>query len=127
MLDCLTVTIIFPFWTKKVGITLRSASPDSPQLPVLILKNLHSSEGGGIAWTSYDTGLVEGPFRPEHVGRLALTHSLAVTGKVLVAALEMYPGFAKGLQHIKVRALCLRLIAVAPRGGGYRNRCAVLN
>lgn len=110
-----------------MGITLRNASPDSPHLPVLILKSLHSSEGGGLAWTSYDTGLVEGPFRPEHVEKLALSHSLAVTGKVLVAALEKFPAFSKDLQHVKVRALCLWLIVLAPRGDGCRSRCALLH
>lgn len=53
-------------------------------------------------WTSYETGSVQGPFRPEHVKILSLTHSLAVTGKMLLAALERFPAFSEGLQYLKV-------------------------
>lgn len=87
----------------QVGITLRDASKGAVSLPVLILKPMDPSQGDGLVWTSYDTGLIEGPFRPEHVQRLSLTHSLAVTGKVLVAALESFPAFTKDLQYLKVR------------------------
>lgn len=86
----------------QVGITLRNASKDAQPLPILTLEALDSSEGGGLVWKSYDTGLVEGPFRPEHIHILSLTHSLAVTGKVLVAALEEFPSFSKSLQYLKV-------------------------
>lgn len=61
-------------------------------------------------WTSYDTGMVQGPFRPEHVRILSLTHALAVTGKVLVAALEAFPSFSKSLQYVKV---CTSMMWVA--------------
>ncbi|CAB1105130.1 unnamed protein product [Ectocarpus sp. CCAP 1310/34] len=89
---------------NEVGITLRNASKDAQPLPILTLEALGSSEGGGLVWKSYDTGLVEGPFRPEHIYMLSLTHSLAVTGKVLVAALEEFPSFSKSLQYLKVFA-----------------------
>lgn len=86
----------------QVGITLRNTSPDSPTQPVLILKNQSPDEDSGFVWTSYNTGLVEGPLRPDFVSRLALTHTLAVTGKVLSAALDQFPALLKLLQHIKV-------------------------
>lgn len=70
---------------------------------MLILKTEHPSEGSGLVWTSYETGLVEGPFRPEHVNRLALTHSLAVTGKVLAQTLEAHSSFNDNLHYIKVQ------------------------
>lgn len=89
----------------QVGITLRNASKGAQPLPTLILKALDKQDGGGFGWTSYDTGMVVNPFRPEHVEVLSLTHSLAVTGKVLVAALEAFPSFSKGLQHLKVDVL----------------------
>lgn len=89
----------------QVGITLRNASKGADALPVLILKPMDPSQGGALVWTSYETGLIEGPFRAEHVKRLSLTHSLAVTGKVLVAALEAFPTFSKDLQYLKVRRL----------------------
>lgn len=92
----------------KVGITLRDASKGAQPLPILILKEMDKKEGdgaGGLAWTSYETGEAVNPFRPEHVELLSMTHSLAVTGKVLVAALEAHPSFSKGLQYVKVRAL----------------------
>ena len=95
----------FVFVFDQVGITLRDGSKDSQQLPVLILKTEHPSKGSGLVWTSYETGLVEGPFRPEHVERLALTHTLAVTGKVLAAALEAHPAFSKRLHYMKVKIL----------------------
>ncbi|CAM9439260.1 unnamed protein product [Laminaria digitata] len=88
----------------EVGMTLRDASKGAAALPVLILKPMDPTQGGGLVWTCYDTGLIEGPFRPEHVKRLALTHSLAVTGKVLAAALESFPAFTKDLQYLKVFA-----------------------
>lgn len=95
---------------NQVGITLRNASKGAQPLPTLILKALdeeekekgHGQGGGGFAWTSYETGLAVNPFRPEHVKVLSLTHSLAVTGKVLVTALEEFPSFSKGLQYLKV-------------------------
>lgn len=86
----------------QVGITLRNASKGALPLPTLILRTLDERDGGGFAWTSYDTGEAVNPFRPEHVEILSLTHSLAVTGKVLVAALEAFPSFSKGLQYLKV-------------------------
>lgn len=85
-----------------MGITLRNASKGAKPLPTLILKTLDEQDGGGLAWTSYDTGMVVNPFRPEHVEILSMTHSLAVTGKVLVAALEAFPSFSKNLQYLKV-------------------------
>lgn len=87
---------------NQVGITLRNASKGAQPLPTLILKALDKDDGGGFAWTSYDTGSVVNPFRPEHVHVLSLTHSLAVTGKVLVAAVEAFPRFSEGLQYLKV-------------------------
>eukprot|EP00903_Cladosiphon_okamuranus_P009432 g8993.t1 len=89
---------------NEVGITLRNASKGAQPLPTLILKALDEQDGGGFGWTSYDTGMVANPFRPEHVEILSLSHSLAVTGKVLVAALEAFPSFSKGLQYLKVFA-----------------------
>lgn len=91
-----------PFCLLQVGITLRNASKSAQPLPTLILKALDEKQGGGFGWTSYDTGLVEGPFRPEHVKVTSLTHTLAVTGKVLTAAVEEFPSFSKDLQYIKV-------------------------
>lgn len=88
-----------------MGITLRNASEGAQPLPTLILKALDEQDGGGFSWTSYDTGKAVNPFRPEHVEVLSLTHSLSVTGKVLVAALEAFPTFSKGLQYLKVRVL----------------------
>ncbi|CAM9374487.1 unnamed protein product, partial [Hapterophycus canaliculatus] len=88
---------------RQVGITLRNASKGAQPQPALILKSLHPSEGG-LVWTSYDTGLVQMPFRPEHVRIVSLTHALAVTGKVLVVALEAFPSFSKSLQYVKVFA-----------------------
>lgn len=102
-------------WMIQVGITLRNASKGAQPLPTLILKAFDQQEGGGFGWTSYDTGLWANPFRPEHVKLLSLTHSLAVTGKVLVAALEAYPSFSKGLQYLKVgAAVCLALPVGVP-------------
>lgn len=80
------------------------------------------SQGEGLVWTSYETGLIEGPFRPEHVKRLALTHSLAVTGKVLVAALEEFPAFTKDLQYLKVRWCGVPMACI--RGGFLACVCA---
>lgn len=97
-----------PLLRHQVGITLRNASKDAQPLPIMTLEALDSSEGGGLVWKSYDTGLVEGPFRPEHIYVLSLTHSLAVTGKVLVAALEEFPSFSKSLQYLKVGVLGFR-------------------
>lgn len=94
-----------------MGITLRDASKGAQALPVLILKTMHPDEGGGLAWTSYDTGLVEGPFRSEHVEKLTLTHALAVSGKVLVSALEASPEFSEKLQHIRVRVRAFRALS----------------
>lgn len=85
-----------------MGITLRNASSGSATQPVLILKNQTPEEGEGFVWTSYDTGLVEGPLRLDFIPRLAVTHALAVTGKVLSSALDEFPSLSKLLQHIKV-------------------------
>eukprot|EP00752_Nemacystus_decipiens_P010629 g9467.t1 len=89
---------------NEVGITLRNSSKSASPLPTLILNFLDERDGGGFAWTSYETGEAVNPFRPEHVEILSLTHSLAVTGKVLAAALEAFPSFSKGLQYLKVFA-----------------------
>lgn len=86
----------------QVGITLQDALPNSPAQAVLILKNDISNEAGGLAWTSYDTGSVVEAFSPEMIPMLAKSNSLAVTGKVLAAALEAFPELSRELRHIKV-------------------------
>lgn len=91
------------FCVRQVGITLQSATPGAPTQPVLILNKESPEEGTGFVWTSYDTGLVECPLRPDFVPRLARTHTLAITGKILSAVLEEFPTMSKHLQHIKVQ------------------------
>lgn len=94
-----------------MGITLKAASQDSEKLPVLILtqdsssSSSSSAEASRFVWTSYDTevaGSVERPLEIDNMKRLAASHTLAVTGKVLSAALEALPKLSNELQHLKV-------------------------
>lgn len=92
-----------PCTPLQVGITLQDALPGSPLQPVLILEHKKGGgEGKELVWSSYETGAVVAPLEADKLETLAASHSLAVTGKVLSAALEAFPTLSKRLEHIKV-------------------------